>query len=140
MTYLKFTLNDTSDAESLVIARSNHIAIHLLEVYYSSTQLEYTRDYNSLVSVLMDSQAFFYRELKNGTVLKDVTTTRSSDINLKETSRTYCIPSVSVVIGSMAEKMFAVGSLTLDNLNVSITLADHLDLMVQVPTTPWTVS
>ncbi len=62
-TYLKFKLTYTAAAgNNLIIDGSAHSVINLLEVYYGSTQLEYTREYASLVSVLMDSQASSDRE------------------------------------------------------------------------------
>ena len=139
-TYLKFKLTNTGGANALVVDGSANSVIHLLEVYYGSTQLEYIREYAPLVSVLMDSQASSDRETRNGSILEGITTTRVGDTILANASETYCIPLVSGIIGSMAEKMLPVGALTRDNMKVSITLADHLDLMTQANATTWKVS
>ena len=138
-TYLKFKLTNTTAGaaagNNLIIDGSAHSVINLLEVYYGSTQLEYTREYASLVSVLMDSQASSDRELKNGNILEGITATRTGDTIIANVggtaSETYCIPLVSGIIGSLAEKMLPVGALTRDNMKVSITLADQLDLLAQ---------
>ena len=66
--YLKFKLTNTTAGagagNNLIVDGSVHSVINLLEVYYGSTQLEYTREYASLVSVLIDSQASSDREKK----------------------------------------------------------------------------
>jgi hypothetical protein len=45
-------------------------------------------------------------------------------------SRIFCIPLVSGIIGSLAEKMLPVGAMTRDNLKVSLTLSDSLNLQI----------
>jgi hypothetical protein len=135
--YIKFKLTNTTAgagvANNLIVDGSAHSVINLLEVYYGSHQLEYSREYSALASVLMDSQASSDREFKNGNVPKGITTTRTGDdINANATGdalATYCIPLVSGIIGSLAEKMLPVGALARDNKKVSITLADHLYLL-----------
>jgi hypothetical protein len=137
--YLKFKLVNTTvgadAAHDLILDGSAHSIINLLEVYYGSQQLTYTREYAALVSALMDSQASSDRILKNGDILEGVAGIRTGDtitaVNDVTTSATYCIPLVCGIIGSLAEKMLPVGALTRDNLKVSITLADHLDLLAQ---------
>ena len=138
-TYLKFKLTNTTAGaaagNNLIIDGSAHSVINLLEVYYGSTQLEYTREYASLVSVLMDSQASSDREVKNGNILEGITASRTGETLVANAtgtaSETYCIPLVSGILGSLAEKMLPVGALTRDNMKVSITLADQLDLLAQ---------
>ncbi len=92
---------------------------HLLEVYYGSTQLEYIREYAPLLSVLIDSQASSDRELKNGNILEgmDKTSSRTSVtiLTIGTDSMVFCIPLVSGIIGSLAEKMLPVGAMTRDN-------------------------
>ncbi len=65
-TFLKFNLKNKTavNGADMTIDGSAHSVIHLLEVYYGSTQLEYIREYAPLVSVLMDSQASTDREIK----------------------------------------------------------------------------
>ena len=116
--------------------------IHLFEVYYGSTQLEYIREYAPFVSVLMDSHASTDRLIKmennlEGMHLSDA---RTGITIAAEGSNTFCIPVVSGIIGSLAEKMLPVGSLTRDNLMISITLPDQIDLITQVVTTVREVS
>ena len=134
-TYLKFKLTNTGGTNTLVVDGSAHSVINLLEVYYGSTHLSYTREYVALVSLLMDSQASSDREIKNGNILEGISGTRAGATINANASETYCIPFVCGIIGSMAENMLPVGALTRDNMKVSITLADQLDLMTQAAAT-----
>jgi len=78
----------------------------------------------------MDSQASTDRELKNGTVYEGMSATGSrTDITIASaTSKTFCIPLVSGLIGSLAENDLPVCAMTRDNLKVSLTLADNLNI------------
>jgi hypothetical protein len=136
-TYLKFKLTYIGDNNSLVVVDSANSAIHLREVYYGRTQLEYIREYAPLFSVLMDSQASSDLETRNGSILEGTTSTRSGDTFLANASNTHCIPLVSGIVGSMAENTLPIGALTRDPMKVSITLADHLDLLTQAIATTW---
>ncbi len=67
--------------------------------------------------------------------------TSRTDVNIDaDTSKTFCIPLVSGIIGSMAEKTLPVGALTRDNMKVSITIADQLDLIAQANPAPGEIS
>jgi len=90
----------------------------------------------------MDSHASSDREIKNGNILEGMHASNSrTGVNINaDTSKTFCIPLVSGIIGSMAEKMLPVGAITRDNLKVSITLADTLDLIAQANPATWEIS
>jgi len=45
-------------------------------------------------------------------------------------SRVFCVPLVSGIIGSLAEKMLPVGAMTRDNLKVSLIVGDSLNLQI----------
>ena len=131
-TFLKFQIRNKNAAggANLVLDPSAHSAIHLLEAYYGSTQLEYVREYSGLVNTLMDSQQNTDRETKNGSILEGFhgTNLRTGESIGPAGTRIFCIPLLSGVVGSLAEKMLPVGSLTRDNLKLSLTLADTNDL------------
>jgi hypothetical protein len=88
------------------------------------------------VSILMDFQATSDREVKNGNILEGIKATRTGDTIVANAvgnaSETYCIPLVCGIVRSMAKNMLPAGALARDNLKVSITLADHLDLLAQI--------
>jgi hypothetical protein len=110
----------------MTIDGSAHSVISMLEVMSGSVQLEYIREYALLLSVLMDSQASTDREIKNGNIFEgmDPDNSRTGIAIAVDGSKTFCIPLVSGIIGSMVVKMLPVGALTRDNMKISITLAD----------------
>ncbi len=121
-TFLKFKLRNNDTTISLVLDGSAHSVFQLLEVYYGSTQLEYIREYAPLLSVIMDSQASSDREIKNGNILEGMDKTSSrTGVTILTTkgldSMVFCVPIVSGIIGSLAEKMLPVGAMTRDNLS-----------------------
>jgi hypothetical protein len=121
---------NASGGDRMVIDGSAHSCISLFEIYMGSTQLEYVRDYSSVVQVLMDSQAGTDRFFKNGNILEGMhaTALQTGDTIDAAGIKTYCVSLVSGIIGSMVEKMLLVGAITRDNMKVSITLADKHDL------------
>ena len=141
-TYLKFKLKNkdaTTGGTNLSLDHSAHSVINLLECYYGSTQLEYIREYASLVSVLMDTQADSDRELRNGSILEGIESSRSGTTIEPQAEQTFCIPLVSGVLGSLAERMLPVGSMTRDNLKFSITLADQNDIQHTGDASAWEI-
>ena len=146
-TYLKFRLKSNEktvanggQGRNFSLDYSAHSAIHLLECYYGSTQLEYVREYGSLVAALMDTQATTDRENKNGTILEGNSgTSRTGTTISAEGDATFCVPLVSGVIGSLAEKMLPVGAMTRDNLKFSLTLADLHDIQHSAASVDWEV-
>ena len=143
-TYLKFRLTNKDamvGGNNLALDYSAHSVIHLLETYYGSTQLEYVREYAPLVAALVDSQANTDREIKNATILEGNSgTTRTGTTIAAAGSRVFCIPLLSGLIGSLAEKMLPVGSMTRDNLKFSLTLADLHDIQHGAASADWELS
>ena len=142
-TFLKFKLTnkDTTAGNTLLLDHSAHSAIELLECYYGSTQLEYIRGYSGLVTALIDSQGTTDRAIKNATILEGGSTTARVGVTINgNTSKTFCIPIVSGILGTLAEKMLPVGSMSRDNLRFSVTLADLADLQHSVANREWQVT
>ena len=138
-TYLKFTINN-GDATQLDLDHSAHSAVQLLELYYGSTQLEYINQYNALVTALLDTQATNSRSLSTAPIAEGSSGTRAGVTIAGNGSLTVCIPLVSGIIGSLAEKMLPVGMMTRDNLRLSITLPQKNDLQHSVASVDWTIT
>jgi hypothetical protein len=83
----------------------------------------------------VDSQASSDRELQNGNFLEgmDETDSRTGVTILTRNgvdSMVFCVSLVSGIIGSLAENLLPVGLMTRDNLKVSLTLTDSLNLQI----------
>ena len=137
-TFLKFKLvnNAASTGHDLKLDHSAHSAIELLEVFYGSTNLEYIRGYSALATTLIDCQGNTDRYSKAGTILEGMTDTvregttisKPAAANAPKIGKTFCIPLISGVIGTLAEKMLPTGAMTRDSLRVSLTLANVADI------------
>jgi len=137
--YLKFKLHN-SGGTALQIDYSAHSVIRLLEVYYGSTQLEYINEYGSIVTALIDSQADITRESRSGTILEGVANASRAGATVAANSNsTFCLPLVSGIVGSMTQKLLPVGSMTRDNLRLSLTLADLHDIQYAAASLDWKV-
>ena len=138
-TYLKFTITN-SDATALALDHSAHSAIQLLEIYYGSTQLEYINQYNALVTALLDTQSTSGRTKHQGEITEGASDVRAGVSIAGNGSITVCIPLVSGIIGSLAEKYLPVGMMTRDNLRLSLTLPQKNDLQHSAASVDWTIS
>ena len=138
--YLKFKVKSGgTSADTLAPDYSASAFFRQLEVTYGSSVLEYVTEYNVLYHTLLDASGSPTSLSHSAAILEGTASGRVGEDIAGGTTRTFCIPLVSGVLGTLQGKYLPIGDMVRNHLKLQLTLANQNDAYVNAAARTWSI-